>query len=404
MNETPAPRRTVPALVTLGGLIVVGPLSLAIFIPTLPAVRAEFGADLQVVQLTLSLPFLAVVLVPLFAGAASDRVGRRPVLLGSLAALLAGCMASYAADGIWTLVIGRTVVGVAGTCCLIVARAVVNDWFGRKALARAMANFTVAPVVALLVAPMIGGVLTDVHGWRSVFAVLAGAVVVVAAMTLALLRETRSPPAGAARSRGAMADVGVLLRSPPVLGYTLFSAFHFAVAVGFIAEAPYLMVNQLHCSTTEYGVGLMTVILGMLAGVAAAARIPPRYGIAPIVLGGALFALFAGVSMAAVLGIASLSPIGLFAPTAFVAFGIGVAMPAGQAGIVGTIPELAGTASGVSGFMQMLLAAAFTHLVALPWPHPDWALAGISIAGLTLATGFALIPALAARRSRARTP
>ena len=120
MTSTPPLTRTVWACTALCGLIVIGPLSLAIFIPTLPAVQAEFGADVQIVQLTLSMPLLAVVLVPLLAGTTSDRIGRRPVLLSSLIILLAGCIGCYLAPDIWTLVVGRTVVGVAGSCCLIV--------------------------------------------------------------------------------------------------------------------------------------------------------------------------------------------------------------------------------------------------------------------------------------------
>ena len=290
----PGPQtRTVSACTALCGLVVIGPLSLAIFIPTLPAVQAEFGANIQVVQLTLSLPLLSVVLVPLLAGATSDRVGRRPVLLASLGVLVLGCIGCYLAPDIWVLVIGRTVVGVAGSACLIVGRAVVNDFYGKEALARAMANYTVAPVVALLIAPTIGGLLTDGYGWRSVFVFLGGAALAVAAVTALFMRETKDTGPGCATQAGG--GISPLVRSAEFWGFTFFSVFHFAVAVGFIAAAPYLMVNLLHRTAAEYGIGLVFVIAGMLAGVAAASRLPTRFGIATVVLAGAVFALIAGL-------------------------------------------------------------------------------------------------------------
>ena len=391
------PRTTTASTrLTLSGLIVIGPLSLATFLPTLPAVQAEFAADIQVVQLTLSLPFLAVVLVPLLAGATSDRIGRRPVLLASLAILLVSSLMCFMAPDIWTLVIGRALVGVAGSCCMIVGRAVVTDLYSKDDLARAMAHYTVAPVVALMVAPTIGGFLTDGFGWRSVFVVLSVATGVVVAMTWRLMRETGA--AATAKKSRTKTDFAPLLRSVEMWGFTFFSAFHFAVTVGFIAAAPYLMVNMMQRTATEYGIGLVFVIGGMLAGIAVASRIPSRIGIATVVLGGAMFALLAGLTLPLALAFGLLTPFKLFVPTAFVAFGIGVAMPAGQAGIVGAFPPLAGTASGISGFLQMLFAAIFAHVVAFPWDHPDRALAMVAVGGLGLSVIFALVPLAVARR------
>lgn len=404
MSEMPARTKALSNLITLGGLIVIGPLSLAIFIPTLPAVEAEFGADVQVVQLTLSMPLLAVVLVPLVAGSAADRIGRRPVILASLAILLGGCLMSYLAPNVWVLIIGRTIVGVAGSCCLIVGRAVVNDLYGHDALAKAMAHFTIAPVVALLVAPTIGGFLTDGFGWRSVFAVLGVATCIISVATWVLMGETQDAQmAGKVEARGLAAFVP-LLRSHEIMGYTLFSVFHFAAAVGFIASAPYLMVNMLHRSSTEYGLGLMLVIVGMLAGVGAASKIPARFGIAGVVMFSAVFCAVAGAVLPLWLMLSPLTPTSLFAPTVLVSFGIGLGIPAGQAGIVGTIPELAGTSSGLSGFLQMLMAAIFAHVVELPWERPDWALAMIAFAALAASVVFALPPVVAARRSGAGAP
>ena len=126
---------------------------------------------------------------------------------------------------------------------------------------------------------------------------------------------------------------------------------------------------MLHRTAAEYGIGLVFVIAGMLCGVAAASRIPQRFGIAAVVLAGSVFALLAGSMLPLLLVFGTMTPLSLFGPTVLVAFGIGFAMPAGQAGIVGLVPELAGTASGVSGFLQMLFAAVFAHIVALPSPR-----------------------------------
>ena len=98
-----------------------------------------------------------------------------------------------------------------------------------------MANYTVAPVVALLIAPTIGGLLTDGYGWRSVFVFLGGAALAVAAVTALFMRETKDTGPGCATQAGG--GISPLVRSAEFWGFTFFSVFHFAVAVGFIAAA-----------------------------------------------------------------------------------------------------------------------------------------------------------------------
>ena len=91
------------------------------------------------------------------------------------------------------------------------------------------------------------------------------------------------------------------------------------------------------------------------------------------------------------------SPALLFVPATFLAVAIGFAMPASQAGIVDTVPQLSGAASGISSCLQMLLAAVFSHVVALPWQQSGMALGILSLAAMVLAAVSAAVPVIARR-------
>ena len=184
-------------LLAVAGVLSLGPVMIGAYVPALPAIRAEFGSSVTAVQLTVSLSMLVSVLGATAAGSWSDRIGRRPVVLASVAVFLAGMAACVWAPTVGVLVLGRVLAGASTTCALVVGRAAVADAFDRDTAPMAMATVHVAPLAAFALAPVVGGELTDRFGWRSTFWALAALGVVVAALAWARLPETRG---GVARS------------------------------------------------------------------------------------------------------------------------------------------------------------------------------------------------------------
>ena len=91
----------------LGAITLFGPLSIHLFLPAMPAVKAEFGITEAVTQLTLSVTLFGMAFLTLVYGSLSDRYGRRSVLMWSMALFLAGSLATLLAKSIWLLVLGR---------------------------------------------------------------------------------------------------------------------------------------------------------------------------------------------------------------------------------------------------------------------------------------------------------
>ncbi len=384
-----ASRALLAALVAATAL---GPFAMQVFLPALPAIQVAFAASPAAAQLAFSLSTLAIAFATLVFGPLSDRFGRRPTLLGGLLVYLAGTMACLLAPSLELLIVGRIVQAAGGCAGMVLSRAIVRDLYPREQAAQALAWITMAMVVAPMAAPAAGGLLVDLAGWRAIFAVglVVGLGVLVACATR--LAETRrlQPHHPGVPTRRAF---GILWRERAFRGWALQAAFSMAVFFGFLAGAPFLMVETYGRSAVEYGVLFVLVSGAFMAGNFAAARLSARFGGERMIVLGSAGSL-AGAVLALALAAAGVwTPPALFLPTALGAFFQGLAVPNAQAAIVSVVPELAGTAAGLGGFLQMATAALVAQLVGSFAVRSPSALT----AAMTACAGVALLGALHAR-------
>lgn len=357
-----APGTSLPFLLLLAGLTAAAPFSLQIFLPALPAIQADFAVSPAVAQLALSLSLLANAFATLAYGPLSDRFGRRPVLLAGLGAFVAGSGLCALAPTIGTLIGARLLQSVGAAAGMVLARAIVRDTHDREHSASVIAYLTTAMVVAPMLAPTIGALLIDLVSWRAIFVLVAVVGAVLTWQTGRRLIETRAGSAGGGWL-GIWQGAGTLVRNPAFASYALQSTFSIAVFFSFIAGAPYFMITMLGRSATEYGLYFILVSVGFMAGNLLAARITLRVGIDRMILFGTALALAATLAAFALLLGWGWTPLALFGPMLLAAFANGLTIPNAQAGAISVEPALAGTASGLAGFLQMFAAAVVSQAV-----------------------------------------
>jgi DHA1 family bicyclomycin/chloramphenicol resistance-like MFS transporter len=360
-----APRsRSSPLLIgLLIALTALAPLSLQIFLPALPAIQGTFGVSSGMAQLVLSLSILANAFSMLAYGPISDRFGRRPAVIVGLVAFVGGSVISAVAPDVLTLIFGRIVQAIGGAAGMVLARAMVRDLYDREHAARMIAYLTMAMVVAPMMAPTIGGLLTEIFDWRAIFWFVAAVGLTLTFLVVRQLVETH--PALASGSSGLFAGASALLHSSAFVSYALQSTFAICIFFAFISGAPYFMISVLGRSTAEYGLYFIAVSAGFMLGNFVAARLSIRVGLDRMILIGSLFALAAVVFALVLLTQAPWHPLALFGPMTAGAFANGLTVPNAQAGAVSVDPALAGTASGVAGFSQMFAAALVSQLVGM---------------------------------------
>ena len=119
-------RRAVP-LWLLGLFTFSGPVGMHIFVPALPAAVKDLHATPAALELTISLYILGLAVGQLVYGPASDRFGRRPVLLVGLSIFTIASIAALFAPDTHTLILARFFQAVGGCSGLVLARAIIRD-------------------------------------------------------------------------------------------------------------------------------------------------------------------------------------------------------------------------------------------------------------------------------------
>lgn len=378
-------------------LTATAPLALQIFLPALPAIQIHFGVSSGVAQLVFSLSIFANAIATLAFGPLSDRFGRRPTIIFGMLAFTAGSALAAIAPDVWTLILARILQSIGGAAGMVLARAVVRDLYDRERAAQMIAYLIMAMVVAPMLAPTVGALLTDGFGWRAVFWFTTLAAIVLTLLVIRHLFETRQPEAGAG-GFGLLGGASYLLRQPAFLAYVAQSSFAIAVFFSFLGGAPYFMVSILGRPATEYGLYFILVSGGFMAGNFASARITQRVGLDRMIWLGSVLALVGVLAAALLLGSGLWHPLALFGPMMVAGFANGLSVPNAQAGAVSVDPALAGTGSGLAGFGQMFMAGVVSQAVGMLQDGTPHAMLGFMLGCAVLSVlGFVVPLRLAGR-------
>lgn len=350
----------------LASIVLIGPLSVHLFLPSIPAVKAEFALSDAAAQMAFSAGILAMAISTLVYGTLADRFGRRPVLLGGLALFLIGCGIAAVSADLTMLMIGRIVQCIGAGCATTLVRTIARDAYGQEQLTKAIAYITMFYTLGPMISPVMGGVLIDAYGWRAsfVFALVGGGLITLGAW--AVLYETH-----ATGTRGRLDVVAVLrsyvdpFRNPRFAAFVLQTGFSTGAFLALTAGSSVIMKEQLGRSATEYGLYFLAFPLGFLSGNLISSRIAGRVGVERMVLAGS-FVMFLAVAFQSGLLLAGLiTPLTLFGPGFLITLAQGVAMPSSQAGAISMAQSSFATAAGLGVFTQMFIGAAMAQLYGL---------------------------------------
>jgi DHA1 family bicyclomycin/chloramphenicol resistance-like MFS transporter len=402
-RRPPAPGRFAPESLAmtllLTTLVAFGALSNNIYLPSLPAMARELGVPIAAVLGTLSAFFIGFGVGQLFYGSLSDHFGRRPVLLAGLVGYTIASLVSAFAPDLTTLVAARLAQGLAAAASQVLARAIVRDLLPPDRAARLMsvmaAVFTIVPGLA----PILGGILESVFGWRATFMVLTGIGVIVTLTTWRGFAESlKRLDDRALDGVILMRNYAALLRSPVFIGYTFAFSFIFAGMFAFHSASSFIFIDLLGFTPAVYGLFFMVVVIGYFAGSVLSARLTIRAGYARLVLIGGIVAIIGGAAMSTLLAAGQHGWWVIVGPQFVFMVGTGLIMPNSIAGALAPFPEKAGAASALFGFLQQATGAVMVWLIGVSANGTEWPMALGILGGAVLSLAACVL----ARRGRAR--
>ena len=383
MRHLSPEKHPVVVLMILTLFAVVGPVSIDIFTPSLPAISEFFGASSAVTQWSVGLFMLGFSLSMLIVGPLADRFGRKNTLLLGYTIYLIATAVTLLTDSIFVFIAARFVQAVFGCFGTAIARIIARDYYQDQLEIKMLASIGGCLTIAPMAAPIVGGYLQEYAGWEYNFYVMA-VLAIVALGALTLLPEKKSAP-NSREKVSILTSYKTVLSDERYLRFAIAAGTAFAGAFVFVAGGSFVLIGQLGLSPAHYGylfaITIACYLLSASLGPKLIANMSKEKSsrVAGILLfTGALFSLVSGLFS----GGESIS--GYLVGIAIYEAGLGVFLPLCQSRATEHMRENIGTAAGLIFFIEMLLATLISASVGLLPLAGTLSLSAITLIAVTI--------------------
>ncbi|MBQ0992264.1 multidrug effflux MFS transporter [Micromonospora sp. H61] len=359
-------RQRAQIVLVLGALIAIGPLTIDMYLPALPAITAGLQTTETAVQLTLTGTLVGLALGQLLIGPLSDVVGRRVPLLAGLAAHIVASVLCVFAPNIAVLGGLRVLQGLGVAAATVVATAVVRDLFSGASFARIFSRLMLVMGLAPILAPTLGSGLLSWTDWRGVFAALAvlGALLIV----VAALRLPETLPVARRRHGGVRAtlrDYRGLVNDRAFVGLVLVAGLAMAALFAYVSGSSFVLQQEYGLDEQQFGIAFGAGAVGLIGATQFNVRLLRRYTPQQILVSALIAGTAAGLLlvMFAATGVGGLGT--LLASLWLVLAAAGLALPNAPALAMSRHSEAAGTAAALLGAVQFGIGAVSAPLAGL---------------------------------------
>uniref|UniRef100_Q0HQ05 Bcr/CflA family efflux transporter n=1 Tax=Shewanella sp. (strain MR-7) TaxID=60481 RepID=Q0HQ05_SHESR len=357
-------RNLLPILMSL---VLLSPLAIDIYLPSMPTMAAEFAVSASEVQSTLVLFLFAMGVGQILIGPLADRYGRRPVALFGVLLYGASSLLAAAAIEFHWLQLARVLQGLAACSTSIVVFSAVRDCYSPKEGARIYSYLNGAICVIPALAPTLGGLLAMQFGWRSTFVFMTLYAILMMLLVGYRLPETR--PVNTV-------STGPLYRwsrYKPVLSNTHFLFYAFAcmsamaAILSYVSYSPVWLIGHLGVSELAFsGLFGLNAVVNIVACFAAPVVIRKLGNRPTAILALVLLVLSAVLIIAAQAFGPSVGMAAAFAfmlPMMLLCIGFAFLLGPATSMALSAFGERAGTATAMLGFIQMSGASVIAGLV-----------------------------------------
>ncbi len=341
----------------LGLMSMIGPFAIDMYLPALPTIANDFGAEAAHAQMTLTAYFIVFGVSQLFYGPASDMFGRKPPIYFGMAIFAAASIGCAFAPSIEMLTLLRALQGLGAAGVMSIPRAIVRDSYTGAKATRLMSTIMLVVSISPMLAPLVGSLIIVPFGWRAVFLAVALATGVALMLHAFVLPETLPPADRKAFKMGTMLkSFGILIRDPGFMGLTFIGAFGMSAFFTFLGSASFVYMEHFGLTPEQFALAFAANAIGFFGASQFAANLMARLGPVRLMRGSTFFyALFAGLLfLTFALGIDNFPLMVALLMLANTFFGF--VMPAAMVLALEDHGPIAGAAASLGGTLQMLLA------------------------------------------------
>ncbi|ERS88776.1 Bcr/CflA family multidrug efflux MFS transporter [Halomonas sp. PBN3] len=365
------------------------PFAIDAYLPAMAALAEEVGASIHHTELSLSTFLAGFALGQLVFGPVSDRVGRKPVLLGGLVVFLLASLVITTVGSLGELLAWRFVQALGGGATVVNSAAIVRDCFHGREAAKVMSTMAIIMLMAPLVAPVVGSGLLYLADWWLIFVFLAAYAGFLMWLLGTRLPETRAPGRFASTPRQVLGNYASVLCDRSAMGFIAAASMSFAGLFAFVTASPFLYLEHYALTPSLYPLVFGVNVLAMVASNRLNIRLLRwRTPLQNLRLGlGIQFAAALGLVLMVASGLESLATmvplIMLFAGT------IGLVAPNAITSLLDRFPHMSATAAALQGSLQFSSGALAGVLVGAFEVDSAWPMVGTML-GASLAANLGI--------------
>ena len=281
------PTKPRPYVILLCGfMLAMNAISCDMLLPGFFAIQEDLGTSIARVQAVVPVFLMAAALGQIVFGPASDRFGRRPILLTGIVVYVAGSLLGYSAQSIDMLYVARVLQGIGAACAVVLARAILRDTHSGAELARAMALAMAIFAIGPLLAPLTGVGLIALGGWRATFVGLSLVGIALFSIVLLFYRETNVAPNPDALEFGSLRRAFTRVLTQPQSRQFLGVCVLLQIAVVLlIVTAPRIYKSAFGVEGVSFALLFALGAIGIIIGQLTSNRLIARIGVLPTLRG-----------------------------------------------------------------------------------------------------------------------
>jgi len=240
-------------ILILGLLSAFGPLTIDMYLPALPRIAEDFGVELSQVQLSLASYFVGLAIGQIFYGPITDALGRKkPLYIGLViyGFASAGCAL---APSVEVLILFRFLQAIGACSGMVISRAIVRDKYTANESARVFSLLLLIMGVAPILAPIIGGQMSEHWGWSSIFWTLTILSALTFACVLLFLPETYQGDSKLG-FKETLKTYSRMFKDRNYLGYTISGGLIQSSLFAYITGSPFIFIKYFGVSTNTYSI------------------------------------------------------------------------------------------------------------------------------------------------------
>jgi DHA1 family bicyclomycin/chloramphenicol resistance-like MFS transporter len=380
----------IPALLISASFVSI--LSTDLYTPSLPHLQGVFDTDAEQVQLTMSLNLLGFALAQLLYGPLSDRIGRRPVLLGGMLGFAVASLGCALAGSIEALILARVLQGMTACAEAVIGYAVIREIYDEAGAVRVLGAYGMGIAFAPAIGPIIGGYMHVLFGWRSNFFLLTGLILVVAFLIWRNLPETlKQPDLGAVNPRRVLTGYLALLRDSAFMAYVLVAGLVIAGLFAMVTAFPFLFIERMGVRTEHYGYYYAAIVLAYFLGSLLVNRVAGRLSSDGLLAIGLGFCAVGGSALLLLVAGALETPVRVTATQCLFAFGLGLVLATAPIRAFDVSRQGHGYAAALIGAVEMGLGGLGAFLVGVLHDGTAWPIAFVIAGTALLAIGHYLV-------------